>query len=109
MNYKTYPLPQGEAGSDDYSVSVDGTPVCVYQARVSAVPINQLWPGYQRPLDQTEIASFAYWDISGEVAIEVISKEQVNAVAVKPASYNIKPKVDGKESLSNCRTLARLP
>lgn len=96
-NYITYPMPHGEANSEDYQVFVDGTPVCVYQARVSAVPFNQLWPGYQRPLDQTEIASFAYFDISGEATIEVISGEQVNTVAVKPSAYGIKPEAGGNK------------
>lgn len=95
-NIKTYTFPEGERNSEDFSVSVNGTPVCVYQARVSKAPINQLWPGYQRPINQTEIASFAYWDISGEVAVEVVSKEQVDTVSIKPSSYDIKPEVKDK-------------
>lgn len=95
-NYKTYPLPSGEASSEDFSVFVGGTPVGVYRARVSAAPVNQLWPGYQRPLYQTEIASFAYWDISGEVDVEVVAGTQVKSVSIKPSSYGIKAEVDGK-------------
>jgi len=91
----TFAGPQEEPSSDDFSVRVDGKPVFVYQARVSAVPFNQSWPGYERPLDQTEIASFAYWDMSGPVTVEVVSKQAVRTVAVRPTSYGIQPKVDG--------------
>ena len=54
------PAPAGEQLSDDFEVNVDDQAVPVYRCRVSAVPLNQVWPGYQRPLDQTELASFAY-------------------------------------------------
>jgi len=91
----TYAGPRGEPPSDDFCVRVDGKPVFVYQARVSAVPFNQSWPGYERPLDQTEIASFACWDMSGPVTVEVVSKQAVDRVAVRPTSYGIQPKVDG--------------
>jgi len=91
---RIYSQTGSEAQSGDYSVRVDGKPVFVYQARVSAVPFNQVWPGYQRPLDQTEIASFAYWDMSDPVTIEVVSNLPVNSVAIRPASYNIKPGIE---------------
>ena len=57
-----------------YQLQVNGTPVPVYACRVSAVPFNQVWPGYQRPLDQTEMAAFASWDMEGPVRIEVQSQ-----------------------------------
>ena len=63
--------PAGEALSEDYQVAVAGRKVPAYACRVSAVPFNQVWPGYQRPLDQTELAAFACWDMSGPVVVEV--------------------------------------
>lgn len=36
----------------------DGRSLRVQPARVSAFPLNQEWPGYQRPKDQTEITYF---------------------------------------------------
>jgi len=97
MSIKIYPQTGDEIPSDDYSVKVNGEPVFVYKARVSAVPFNQVWPGYQRPIDQTEIASFAYWDMSEPVDIEVISNRPAEKVDIRPYSYNIKPAVDGNK------------
>jgi hypothetical protein len=95
MSIKTYDAPKEENASEDFSVTVNGEPVFVYQARVSAIPFNQVWPGYQRPIDQTEIASFAYWDMSGSADIRIQSSKQIESVNVKPASLGIKPEIDG--------------
>jgi len=40
-------LPEGEAKFTDYTVSVDGKKVPLYQARVSTIPVNRPRPGYQ--------------------------------------------------------------
>lgn len=90
-----YPPPEGEPVSDDYLVQVAGVLVFVYRARVSAVPFNQVWPGYQRPLDQTELASFVYWDMGAPVQVEVISKRPVSSVIIRPYSLGINPTVQG--------------
>jgi len=90
-----YYLPNDERASVDFSVKVNGKPVFVYMARVSAVPLNQIWPGYQRPLDQTEIASFTYWDMDAPVSVEVTSEKPIDKVTVRPLSCGIKPEVKG--------------
>ena len=65
-----------------------------YTARVSAVPFNQIWPGYQRPLDQTEIASFATFDFSGEVEITVqVLRRPIEKLELRPQEYGIQPKI----------------
>jgi hypothetical protein len=87
--------PAGEALSEDYQLTVAGREVPVYACRVSAVPLNQVWPGYQRPLDQTELAAFACWDMSGPVAVEVRCRRAPKSVVVRPASFGIVPKLDG--------------
>ncbi|MBL7042856.1 MAG: hypothetical protein ISR77_29735 [Pirellulaceae bacterium] len=94
----TFAGPAGEEPLDDYEVRVDGKPVFVYRARVSAVPFNQVWPGYQRPLDQTEQASFAYWDMSGPVSVEITSKRSLDNVAIRPTSYGIRPSMLSQET-----------
>jgi Glycosyl hydrolases family 28 len=89
------PAPAGEQLSDDFEVNVEGQAVPVFRCRVSAVPLNQVWPGYQRPLDQTELASFACWDMTGAAEVQVRSRRPVQTVAVRPASLGIKPVVSG--------------
>lgn len=93
-----YPAPAGEKLSEDFQVTVAGQAVPVYVARVSAVPLNQVWPGYQRPIDQTELASFASWDMPAAtgVEVEVLSSRPVESVAIRPSSRAIQPQVEGR-------------
>ena len=91
----SYSAPDQEKKSEDFEMSVNNKPVFVYQARVSKYPINQVWPGYQRPINQTEIASFAYFDFEGEVEINIHSNEEIKTVNISPKEYGIKPIVEG--------------
>ncbi len=90
-----YYAPEQEKKSDDFEMFVNNKPVFVYQARVSKYPINQIWPGYQRPISQTEIASFTYFDIKGEVAIKIIVKKEIKTLDIRPMEYGIKPTIKG--------------
>ena len=92
----SWPAPAGEKLYDGYTLRVNGQAVPVYFCRVSAVPFNQVWPGYQRPLDQTELAGFAYWGMSGAVEVEVTSQRAFRSVAVRPTSRGIKPTIQGR-------------
>ncbi len=91
---RTWPAPDGEALSEHYQLRINGQAVPVYACRVSAVPFNQVWPGYQRPLDQTELAGFACWDMPGPVKIEVQSQRAVQSVVLRPASLGIRPTIE---------------
>ncbi len=90
-----YPGPEGEPSSNDFQLLVNDQPVFVYQARVSKYPINQVWPGYQRPISQTEIASFAYFDFSGKAEVKIISEKPINSLNIRPTMFGIKPVVIG--------------
>jgi len=90
-----YPAPEKEKKSDDFAMWVDKSPVFVYQARVSKYPINQIWPGYQRPLNQTEIASFTYFDFKGEVTLKIISAREIKTLDIRPREFGIKPSIKG--------------
>jgi hypothetical protein len=91
-----YQAPAGEPLSDDFQLTVGSQKVPVYPCRVSAMPLNQVWPGYERPKDQTEIASFASWDMTGPVDVEVVSRRPVESVAIRPTARGIQAKVDGR-------------
>ncbi len=88
-----WPAPPGERLCEDYALRVNGQPVPVYSCRVSAVPFNQVWPGYQRPIDQTELAALAHWGMSGPVSVEVTSKRSFTNVVVRPGSRAVRPVV----------------
>lgn len=89
------PVQQGEIPSEDFTLKVNGKDVFVYQARVSAYPINQVWPGYQRPVGQTELASFASFDCDGRVEVELVSAREVQEATIRPLSYGIIPEIEG--------------
>ena len=56
---KIYNFPKEyEKKSTDYIVRCEGEDIPVYSCDVSAVPFNQVWSGYQRPIEQTEKTSF---------------------------------------------------
>lgn len=93
---ESWPAPPGEKLSEDYTLRVNGRAVPVYSCRVSAMPYNQVWPGYQRPLNQTELAGFAYWGMSGPVTVEVTARRVFRSVAVRPSSRKIQPAIKGR-------------
>ena len=87
----------GGAQTEAYCLKVDGRRVEVTDCRVSAVPINQVWPGYQRPADQTDTAYFAAWEMpQGPVEVEITADREVGTVRVTPASAGIEPRVSGR-------------
>lgn len=90
-----YPGPDKEPKSNDFKMFVNDQPVFVYQARVSKYPINQEWPGYQRPMNQTEIASFAYFDFSGKIEVKIISDKPVKTLNIRPTPFGIKSSLNG--------------
>jgi len=90
-----YTAPESELKSNDFEMLVDGKPAFVYQARVSRLPVNQIWPGYQRPVSQTEIASFAYFDLNGKTEITIISDKKIETLDIRPKEYGIVPTIEG--------------
>ena len=90
-----YPAPAGEELYEAYTVLVNGQEAPVYRARVSAVPLNWRWPGYQRPLYQTEHAGFCSWDMKGPVTVEVIPQqvESIENLVIRPQSLGIDPEL----------------
>lgn len=91
-----YMAPVEETPALDIEVKINGQPLFVHRARVSAIPFNQVWPGYQRPLEQTEIAYFAYWDMAAPVQVEITCRDAENRVRIRPSALCIIPQVQGK-------------
>ena len=82
----TYPAPKGAALSDQYIVKVNGKPVDVYIAPV--------WnPGYVKSFGGPY--SFAYFDCSGSVTVEVGSRKSLKRVRILPESRGIRPDIAG--------------
>ena len=80
-----------------FSVSWNGRPLKVHPARVSAYPMNQVWAGYQRPIEQTRMASFISFDMdgAGELAV-AIPEGQTNATPILlPLSRNWSTRTEG--------------
>jgi hypothetical protein len=92
---RIYPVPAEEIPARDFELTVNGRPVFTHPARVSAYPVNGYCRNYQRPLGQTEIASFACWEMSAPVEVSVRSTRPIESVRVRPASAGIAPQVDG--------------
>lgn len=93
---KTYPIPAGEPVSGDFQIKLNGQPVDAYVARVSAIPFNRVWPGKQRPIEQTELASFVYYASDEPITVTLTAAKDFSDITVRPLSKNIKPEINGR-------------
>lgn len=101
---KIYSIPNEYKNiSDDFEVIVNNQKIGVYSCLVSAYPINQVWPGYQRPLEQTEKSSFVMFGSDGETVLQIRTKLPYKKVTVRPISKNI------EKRLSNDLLEVKLP
>ncbi|HEY4937231.1 MAG TPA: glycosyl hydrolase family 28 protein, partial [Puia sp.] len=85
-----------EKSSYDYRVQVNGQEKFVYRARVSAMPVD-VSQALNRPLEQTEIAAFCYFEVDHEKTITVKSAADIKTVVIRPLSMHIKPVIRGNE------------
>lgn len=85
---KIHPIPAAEPKSDDYRVDIDGQTAELYACRVSAIPFNRVWPGYQRSIEQTEMASFLSFDMEGNTParMRVQTPRPFERAVVRPLS-----------------------
>lgn len=93
--FTLYPHPDGEAVSTLHSVTVNGVSAPCMQARVSAMPYNRVWPGFQRGLEQTELASFLNLASDGPIELCVRWPSDVGSVVVRPLRHGIRAEVEG--------------
>ena len=85
-------MPQDETISEDFQIILNEEyPISPYVARVSAIPFNTVWPGYQRPLEQTELASFIYFTMDKDIRVHLIANKDFEEVVIRPLSKNLQP------------------
>lgn len=75
--------------SEDFEVKVDGKSVPVYTCRISKYPLNRVWPGEQRPSDQTVTASFVNLVSDEPVTLSVNVRKEYKRILIKPYSRGI--------------------
>ena len=75
--------------SKDYRVFVNGTEIPVYTCRISRYPFNRVWPGFQRPGNQTERSSFVNIISDEAIEIKVIANRPHEKILIKPYSKQI--------------------
>src|ERR1039457_6898584 len=80
----TYPVPDGEMLSTNYSVEVDGKPLAVYLAKTQHHD--------KRPY------SFASFDFSSTVTVKIKTDLPLDKLAVRPAKYGSKPAIKEGEA-----------
>ena len=88
--------PVEEEISKDYIIKCNGIAMDAYFARVSAMPYNTVWPGKQRPLEQTELASVLNFETDEEIEFEVEVAWDFKEAVVRPLSKNVKVEVRGR-------------
>ncbi len=68
-----------------FSCTLNGQPLAVNEAVVSAYPFNRVWPGHQRERDQTTPGFFAGFDLDGASELTVSSE------LIDPATLRVRP------------------
>lgn len=93
MSYRVYPVVQTELLCEDYAVTVNGNHADLNAARVSAIPFNRRWPGYQRDISQTELVNFLSLATDEALTVEVTPAAPFDPekVVVRPQALGIKP------------------
>ena len=91
---KIYNAPKNyEKISSAFKVMCGDREISVFDCDVSAYPLNQVWPGYQRPFEQTEPSSYLSVGCNGKVLLDITPEKEFKEVVVRPLSKNIKPEI----------------
>ena len=80
--------------SDDFDVRVDGRVCDVRAIRVSAHPFNRVWPGHQRPYEQTEGSGYVAFEKNGASSFSVRPRGGCKTVVVRPLSAGVRPEIE---------------
>lgn len=78
-----------EPVSKEYKVWVNGEEVPVYTCDISKYPFNTVWPGHQRPVDQTVKVSYINIVSDEDISLEILPEFEYEKIYVKPYSKQI--------------------
>ena len=87
-----------------HRVFIDQTEKEVNCCRVSAYPFNIWWQGRQRPLEQSEEASFLSFEYQKPVQVRVAVEKPFHTATIRPLSAGIAAEIEGNEI---CFTIAK--
>ena len=97
MSLNIYPVTKANDCCEAYKVKVNGQPVALDTARVSAMPFNRRWPGHQREKDQTELINFLSLASDEALTFEISPNKPFDKAIIRPLSLGITPEIkDGK-------------
>ena len=80
-----------DAISDVYEVFLNGEQAFPLSTRVSAIPYNRLWPGHQRPIEQSEMAAYLSVMADEPIHLTVRPRKAFQTPTVRPLSEGIVP------------------
>lgn len=86
-----------DGASDDFDVKINGVRCQTRACRVSAMTMNWVWPGHERPLEQTELASYISFECDETAQFQVRTARKFSNAVIRPLSkeISIKPTDDG--------------
>lgn len=96
---RIYPVTEGEERCRDYRCTINGKNAPLDTARVSAVPFNRRWPGHQREKDQTELANFLSFAMSGKTEIVIYPEKSFGSVKIRPRGLDAEVTVYPNEKI----------
>ena len=102
---KIHHPPKAEITVSDFSVTLNGEKTLPWFCRVSAMPYNTVWPGHQRPMDQSEVASFLSFEMSEPVTVHLVASRDFDDLSIRPLSKGVQARVHGREiefTLTQC-------
>lgn len=85
----------GWSEKTDYTLTVDGQSIKCHRCRDSKMPFNTVWPGHQRPIEQTEVDSFISFDMDSPADIRVKLARRPNEVTIRPLRAGVEYELFG--------------
>jgi len=84
MSFNIYPVTQSDERYDGYRIFINGREYPCDCARVSKIPFNRRWPGYQRKPSQSELINFISLETDEPLEFKIITKDPFEEVLSLP-------------------------